>query len=79
MFGFYHLYMTDRVSFYGTLGYSELSLKTRGGAGLGPDDESGFSYGVGFEAYGFNIEWMQYLDTADVDASVAAIGYNYRF
>ena len=65
--------------FYGALGYSNVTLKVSSDTDSTQPDDNGLSYGVGFEAYGFNVEWMQYLDTTDIDASAVAIGYNYHF
>ena len=42
-------------------------------------DDNGLSYGVGVQFYGFNLEYMQYLDTADLEVGAYSIGYNYQF
>lgn len=42
-------------------------------------EEDSFSYGVGLEYRGFNVEWIQYIDTSDIEADAVSIGYNYHF
>jgi len=60
-------------------GYSQVSFKGSLGNASDQDDEDGFSYGVGVEVYGFNVEYMQYLDTSDLEVGAVAVGYNYKF
>ena len=79
IYGLYHLFLNERVSFYGALGYSKVTLKVSSDTNSTQPEDNGLSYGVGFEAYGFNVEYMQYIDTTDIDASAVAVGYNYHF
>jgi len=73
----YHFKMSEKVSAYGIAGWSKATVKASLGNQSQQEDDNGLSYGVGLEAYGVNVEWMQYLDTSDLDASAIAIGYNY--
>jgi len=43
------------------------------------DDDHGLSYGIGVQVYGFNVEYMQYLNTTELDVGALAVGYNYKF
>jgi len=79
LYGLYHYYFSENSSVYGVAGFSKVSLKASLGDASTQFDENGFSYGVGAELYGFNLEYMQYLDTTDLEVGVFAIGYNYKF
>jgi hypothetical protein len=79
LYGLYHFNFSENASVYGALGYSQASFKTTIGNASDQDDENGFSYGVGAQVYGFNVEYMQYLDTTDLDVAAFAVGYNYKF
>lgn len=79
IYGAYHFNFSDNTSIYGTLGWSDITVKGSMPAGSDQEKENGLSYGIGFEAYGFNVEWMQYLDTNDLEADAIAVGYNYHF
>ena len=75
--GFYGLYHVGIL--YGIAGVSSGTVKA---SLLGQNtqvEEDSFSYGVGLEYQGFNVEWIQYIDTSDLDVDAVSIGYNYYF
>lgn len=78
-YGAYYWDLSDSVSLYGILGWSELVLGTSTATGSDEEDEDSISYGIGAEFHGFNVELMQYLKSDNVDARALAIGYNYHF
>jgi len=79
IYGTYRFAQSNNYSLYGIGGWSEVTLKGSLGGLSAQQDENGFSYGFGLEIFGLNVEWMQYLDTKELEASAVAIGYNYRF
>lgn len=92
-FGIYalgHLKLSEQSSIYGLLGFTQGETtfsgtsSTLGSLGSASEDESDMSFGFGFEhAFGrnnsFNIEYTQYIDKADFDASALSIGANFSF
>jgi hypothetical protein len=79
VYGAYHFDLADKLSLYGIVGWSEVVIISTDSLDSVDTSQDGFSYGIGAEFRGFNIEWMQYLDTDDVDTQAIAIGYNYHF
>jgi hypothetical protein len=75
----YHLPVTENISAYAIGGWTRVKLKASNGGNSVIDHDNGASYGAGVEVYGVTVEWMQYLDTDDIDASAVSIGYNYHF
>jgi opacity protein-like surface antigen len=72
-------------SIYGIIGYSQITYTLDVDSELlsccdsDTEDESGWSYGFGAnfdvsDKVGLNIEFMQYLDTDDVEASAISVG-----
>ena len=81
VYALYHFHFgeNESSSFYGLFGYSEVDVK-----GDAPGDsinvkEEEVSYGIGLEIKGFNLEFVQYIDNSDLDASAVSFGYNYYF
>ena len=79
LYGLYHYNFSDNASIYGVAGYSNVSFKASLGNSSNQGDENGFSYGIGAQVYGFNVEYMQYLDTTELEVGALAAGYNYKF
>jgi hypothetical protein len=79
VYGAYHFDLSDKLSLYGIVGWSEVVINSSDSLDSVDTSQDGISYGVGAEFRGFNVEWMQYLDTDDVEAQAIAIGYNYQF
>ena len=79
VYGLYHFNFSENASIYGALGISNVSFKASLGTVSDQDDERGLSYGIGAQLYGFNVEYMQYLDTTDLEVGAVAVGYNYEF
>lgn len=74
LYGLYHVGIL-----YGIAGWSSGTVKA---SLMGQNiqiEEDSFSYGVGLEFLGFNVEWMQYIDTSDIEADAVSIGYSYYF
>ncbi|MBT8437514.1 MAG: hypothetical protein KJP11_09095, partial [Gammaproteobacteria bacterium] len=75
--GLYGLYHVGII--YGIAGASSGTVKTSlMGQNKQIEDDS-FSYGIGLEYRGFNVEWIQYMDTSDIEVDALSIGYNYYF
>lgn len=79
LYGLYHYNFSAKASIYAVAGYSQVSFKASVGDLSDQGDDDGFSYGIGAQVYGVNVEFMQYLDTSDVEVEALAIGYNYKF
>jgi hypothetical protein len=79
VYGAYHFDLADKLSLYGIVGWSEVVINSTDSLDSVDTSQGGISYGIGAEFRGFNVEWMQYLDTDDVDTQAIAIGYNYHF
>ena len=79
VYGAYHFDLSDKLSLYGIVGWSEIVINSSDSLDSVDTSQDGISYGVGAEFRGFNVEWMQYLDTEDVETQAIAIGYNYHF
>ncbi len=74
LYGLYHVGIL-----YGIAGVSSGTVKA---SLMGQNiqiEEDSFSYGVGLEYQGFNVEWIQYIDTSDIEVDAVSIGYNYYF
>ena len=78
-YGLYHYNFSANASIYGVAGYSQVSFKASLGNLSDQGDDHGLSYGVGAQVYGINVEYMQYLDTSDIQVEALVIGYNYKF
>ena len=78
LFGVYvavHAFGETNSSFYGIVGVTQGELE---GSAFGitiSEDESGFSYGIGARFGQFNIEYMNYLDEDDFEATAISLGY----
>jgi len=79
LYGLYHYNFSENGSIYGVAGYSKVSFKASLGNLSDQDDDHGLSYGIGVQVYGFNVEYMQYLNTTELDVGALAVGYNYKF
>jgi hypothetical protein len=79
VYGAYHFDLSDKLSLYGIVGWSEVVINSSDSVDSVDTSQDGISYGIGAEFHGFNVEWMQYLDTEDVETQAIAIGYNYHF
>ena len=79
VYGAYYFDLADKLSLYGIVGWSEIVINSSDLLDSVDTSQDGISYGVGAEFRGFNVEWMQYLDTDDVETQAIAIGYNYHF
>jgi hypothetical protein len=78
IYGLYHLTM-GHASVYGIAGWSEGTIKTTINDQSTQVEEDSFSYGVGLQYRGVNVEWIQYVDTSNIEFDAVSIGYNYRF
>ena len=78
IYGLYHFNM-GRGSVYGIAGWSEGTIKTTINNQSIQEDEDSFSYGVGLQYWGVNVEWIQYIDTTVIEFDAVSIGYNYSF
>ena len=79
LYGLYHINFSENASIYGVAGFSKVSVKASSNNSSDQDDDQGFSLGIGAQVYGINVEYMQYLDTTDLDVRALAVGYNYKF
>lgn len=79
IYGAYYFDLADKLSLYGIVGWSEIVINNSDLLDSVNTSQEGISFGVGAEFRGFNVEWMQYLDTEDVESQAIAIGYNYHF
>ncbi len=79
IYGAYYFDLADKLSLYGIVGWSEIVINSSNLIDSVDISQDGISYGVGAEFRGFNVEWMQYLDTDDAEAQAIAIGYSYHF
>jgi hypothetical protein len=77
VYGSYHYYLTDTASVYGIAGWSKVKVEGSLNGASVTQSSDGASYGAGIEYNGFNVEWMQYLDTDDIDATAIGVGYNF--
>jgi len=79
VYGLYHYDISLDASVYALAGFSQVSIKSSFGNASAQDEERGISYGFGVAVYDFNVEYVQYLDTSDLEVGAVAVGYTYKF
>ena len=82
LFGIYaaiHSSSSSDISVYGIIGFTQGELEA---SALGVDvseDDSGLSYGLGFNIHKFNIEYMSYLDEDEFEVTAISLGFVHQF
>lgn len=79
IYGVFHASNNIETTFYGVLGFTDAEAEFSGPGGSADGDESSFSFGVGANISGFNIEYMSYIDEDDTEATAISIGYTAQF
>lgn len=79
VYAVYHFDTDFQNSFYGILGYTEAELKGSLNGQTTRNDNNGVSAGLGFNFYGVNIEYMQYMYADDFEFATLGLGYLFTF